>query len=543
MTRITDSDTTTRNSSFRQAMAWLHTWAGLTLGWVLFFIFLTGTTGYFDSEIDRWMQPELPTAQTDTNAAETAVTLLQRLKQEAPEAEQWLLHMPVDRNQPYAGISWRGASLDAGASAVSGNLQLNAKTGETLKGRETHGGQQLYQMHWRLHYLSRSYSDWIISFATLFMLVSLITGIIIHKKIFREFFTFRPGKGQRSWLDAHSVLSVVALPFHLMITYSGLVFMGFSFMPLIIAAHYGTDSDARRQFFADVFDPPGMTQAVGEQAPMAPLNGMVAEASSYWGADRIRSIDIRHPGDRNARIIVSENIDQSVSSGGQWMVFDGTNGKLLHTASSATSPAKGARDLLLGLHEGLFAKPLLRWLYFFSGLLGTGMVATGLILWAVKRRQLAERRTGVAHPSLVLVEKLNIGTVAGLPIAIAAYFWANRLLPTGLANRADWEAHCLFLVWLAMLVYASLRSTHRAWLELCTTAALAFGLLPLINALTTNRHLGHSLSAGDWVFAGFDLIMLTLGTVFGCTTWYILQKQKAAARTCKATHAAIREAL
>ena len=49
---------------FRQAMSWLHTWVGLTLGWVLFFIFLTGTVGYFDTEIDRWMQPELPQAQT-----------------------------------------------------------------------------------------------------------------------------------------------------------------------------------------------------------------------------------------------------------------------------------------------------------------------------------------------------------------------------------------------------------------------------------------------------------------------------------------------
>ena len=31
---------------FRQAMAWLHTWAGLTFGWLLFAIFLTGTLAY-----------------------------------------------------------------------------------------------------------------------------------------------------------------------------------------------------------------------------------------------------------------------------------------------------------------------------------------------------------------------------------------------------------------------------------------------------------------------------------------------------------------
>ena len=46
--------------TFRQAMGWLHTWVGLVVGWILFFMFLTGSAGYFDTEIDRWMQPERP---------------------------------------------------------------------------------------------------------------------------------------------------------------------------------------------------------------------------------------------------------------------------------------------------------------------------------------------------------------------------------------------------------------------------------------------------------------------------------------------------
>ena len=43
---------------FRQSMAWLHTWTGLVVGWVLFFVFLTGTAGYVQIELTRWMQPE-----------------------------------------------------------------------------------------------------------------------------------------------------------------------------------------------------------------------------------------------------------------------------------------------------------------------------------------------------------------------------------------------------------------------------------------------------------------------------------------------------
>src|SRR3546814_15120576 len=56
----------------------------------------------------------------------------------------------------------------------------------------------------------------------MFMLIAILSGIVTHKKIFADFFMLRFGKGQRSWLDAHNVAEVFALPFHLMITYTGL---------------------------------------------------------------------------------------------------------------------------------------------------------------------------------------------------------------------------------------------------------------------------------------------------------------------------------
>ncbi len=516
----------TIQGGFRQSMTWVHTWAGLTLGWLLFFIFVTGTAGYFDTEIDRWMQPELPPAQLDQNSKATASVLLQHLQTEAPDAEQWLLTLPTDRNQPYAGVFWRGASIEAGASAARGNQLIDMPDGEVLHARDTGGGQLLYQMHWLLHYSSRTYSDWIITLATLFMCVGLITGVIIHKRIFKDFFTFRPGKGQRSWLDAHNMLSVMALPFHLMITYSGLLFMGFSFMPLIIAAQY-PDGEGRSQFYTEVFSPPGLTEPSGKPAALAPLHDVIDEAENRWGENRISTIDIRHPGDANARIFVSETIDDTVAAGAGRLVFDGVSGELLHIAPSASSVAKGVRDAFLGLHEGLFAPPLLRWLYFFSGILGTGMVATGMMMWSVKRRQRGARRSGTAAKGLVLVEKLNLGTVIGLPTGIAAYFWANRLLPAGMEGRADWEPHIMFLTWLFMLIHAALRPTLRAWLEQLTVAGLAYAALPLLNAITTDRHLGHSLATSDWVFAGFDLTVLTIGMLFGWVAWRIHRKQRA----------------
>ncbi|WP_409525588.1 PepSY-associated TM helix domain-containing protein [Nitrincola sp. MINF-07-Sa-05] len=503
---------------FRQSMAWLHTWTGLLFGWLLFFMFVTGTAGYFDTEIDRWMKPELPVVQP-VDATAFIATALERLEKVAPDATRWQINIPLDRNNPYPGISWQGGQDES--NQARRREQVDAVSAEPLVSRDTGGGQLLYQMHWRLHYLPTQTAYWLVGVGTFLMLLGLITGTIVHKKIFVDFFTFRPGKGQRSWLDAHNVVSVISLPFQLMITYSGLVLMMFIYMPLVAAAYYGTDAEARQQFLKEAFPSRQVEAAAGIAAPLVPLKGLIEQAEQYWGEGQVRFIDIHHPGDAEARVILGSNIAAGPLRSSAQLIFDGVSGQLISTVPAVGSSAKASRDVMYGLHEGLFSGPVLRWLYFFSGLLGTVMVASGLILWAVKRRQRAEKQGGRAHFGLRLVERLNIGTITGLPIGIAAYFWANRVLPSEFAARAEWEVHVMFLAWAVMLIHAALRPTARAWVEQCAMAALAFALLPLLNALTTERHLGQSLLTGDWVFAGFDLTMLSIGAGFALTGWYL----------------------
>lgn len=507
---------------FRQSMAWLHTWVGLLLGWVLYFMFITGTTGYLDTEIDRWMTPEAPAAEYPIAPGPVLAIATEYLVEHAPEAQRWFISIPLNRNSPYPRLFWSGAQGEG--VEETGNENLDPATGEALAARDTAGGQTLYSMHWQLHYLPRAVGDWIVGIATMFMLVALITGIVVHKNIFKHFFTFRPGKGQRSWLDAHNVVSVISLPFQLMITYSGLIFMMFIYMPLIVAAWYGTTSDSRQTFFDEVFSATESVEASGTAAPLADLDSIVAKTRQVWGDAPIGSVDIRHPNDAHARITVVGDRTAGPLRSADTLVFDGVSGELIARQPARTSGSKTFRDVLLGLHEGLFAAPVLRVLFIFSGLLGAAMLATGLILWSVKRRQRIEKAKQTPYFGLRLVEKLNVATIIGLPTAIATYFWANRLLPLEMTNRADWETHTLFLTWLALLIHASLRPTARVWQEQAWLGALAFGLLPLLNALTTDRHLGNTLTAGDWVFAGFDLSMLILGLTFAALARYLSQK-------------------
>lgn len=508
---------------FRQSMAWLHTWLGLLFGWVLYFMFITGTVGYLDTEIDRWMRPELPAAQYPQSQRLAILQAQSYLQAHASHARRWSITLPIDRNEPYLRVSWQGAR--GAPPSASGVAYLHPDSGQRIETRDTGGGQTLYQMHWRLHYLPAAASEWIVGVATLVMLIALVTGIVVHKKIFADFFTFRLGKGQRSWLDAHNVASVLSLPFQLMITYSGLIFLMFSFMPVVVAAWY-TPGEAKQGVFLDeVFPPLASIQAAGRAAPLVPLDGLRQDAQSRWGAQSIATLEIQNPNDANARIHVIGDFAAGPLRATNILAYDGVSGELLTERHAWQSGPKAFRDLMLGLHEGIFAAPVLRSLYVMSGLLGAIMIATGMVLWSVKRRQRVERARGTHHFGLRLVERLNVAVIVGLPAAIGAYFWANRLLPIGIAHRAEWEVNTLFLFWLAMFLHAVSRSPLRAWTQQAVLAAVVFGVLPMLNAMTASRHLARSLAEHDWVIAGFDLTALAIGCVFAGIAWAVRRRR------------------
>ncbi|WP_207272144.1 PepSY domain-containing protein, partial [Pseudomonas sp. GW460-12-10-14-TSB1] len=222
---------------FRQSMAWLHTWAGLVFGWLLLAIFLTGTLAYFKDEISHWMQPEVPSRSVSN---ETSVILAQSyLQQHAQGASRWFINLP-DAREPGLSVMWQFPGKPGERGAFTQKL-LDPATGAELQARDTRGGEFFYRFHFQLQ-MPHPWGRWLSTAAAMVMFVALISGIITHKKIFKDFFTFRPRKGQRSWLDGHNAVGVLVLPFHLMITYSSLVIFMAMAMPASILATYGDDT-------------------------------------------------------------------------------------------------------------------------------------------------------------------------------------------------------------------------------------------------------------------------------------------------------------
>ncbi|GKT26881.1 PepSY-associated TM helix domain-containing protein [Acidovorax sp. SUPP3334] len=528
----------TEREGFRQAMAWLHTWSGLVLGWLLFAIFFTGTLSFFKTEFNLWMRPELhglPAA-----SADVAERAQQALHRKVPDVAQWFMRLP-DERQPGVTILWRGK--EGGRFKT---LLMNPQTGEAIETRDTMGGEFFYRFHFELRTAQKGRwtleGRWVVGVATLLMFIALLSGIVTHRRIFKDFFTFRPAKGgQRAWLDAHSVSGVLVLPFYLMITFSGLMIFHSLYMPSGIAAAYpgpkGTDSQA---YFAELQgDTPsarGARRAPNETAQSLPafdLAPMLASAHRTWGDARIGGVSAHNDGERTVVEITRHDGDR-LQYGPARMRFDGATGETL-ALLDPDSPALRTYRVLYGLHLAHFAGPGMRWGLFGFGVLGSLMIATGMVLWSVKRRQQAQRK-GAAAPPLKrgerLVASLNVALLGGLPLATGVFIASSRLVPLDVAGRADVELAWFFGAWGLALAIGAVRPDRWGWSMVLGLAGAVFAALPVLNALTTQAHLGISLPAGDWVWAGMDLSFLATGVLLGWMAWRLRR-----ARSLKATDA------
>ena len=536
-----------QSGGLRQAMAWLHTWSGLWISWLLFAIFLTGTLSVFEEPIGHWMQPEHaleeaahasePPPPKVTDRAHRLQLALAFMDKAHPKADMWEI--------------WPGQRPEQGLSAYwfqpqggYGSADLDPLTGKQIKHghagvqRATQGGHHFVDFHYELH--AGRIGVWIVGITTMIMLVALVSGVITHKRIFKDFFTFRPAKGQRSWLDAHNAVAVLTLPFQFMIAYTGLVFYADDYVPAPVVAQYGMEN-AKKSFLADWNDV-GKPARIGQPLAIPDLEPYALRAEQAIGQE-IRAVVLDHPNDAAMRVCMygwnedSELLERISANTGRacYALATGEQTALRRPGDSDTGGAALTRTVMSNLHMAGFGGMPMRWLYFLCGLAGTAMMGTGAILFLVKRRQKSLGEFGAATPRVYrLVACLNIAAIAGLAIACVGFLWANRLIPIGLEQRAGWEVKAFFGVWLLTLLHACLRSEKRAWIEQLGLLAALCLLLPLLNVLSTGDSLPAQFARGDLESAGVELCAIGFGLLAALGAWKVHTRKEKPARASKA---------
>lgn len=492
--------------TFRKSMAGLHTWSGVVMGSVLFAIFWMGTLSVFDQEFDRWMQPGTrlvaPTVISLDKAIKPVLATL------TDEAVQIGISLPNDRIS-HLRITYRDASGNRGTLGVDPTTQLLIPDQGSLSGTGF-----FFPFHFSLQVKWFSIGYWLVGLAGMAMLALLVSGVIIHKKIFVDFFLFRPRKQlQRATLDLHNLTGVLGLPFHFLITLSGLIIFIQVYFPNAYEGAYGQGKVAQAAMQLDATGRYKRAR-INQPAALASLDAMLAEAERQWPGGKAQFVRVWHPGDAAGYVEVRRSVADEVTMNLDQLYFDAATGALLHRFEA--SPVVTAQRFISGMHFIQFDHWGLRWLYFFAGLSGCIMIATGFLFWLESRR-VSHAKKGLA--GVRVVEALTVGSLTGILIATMAFLVVNRLLPLEASfagqDRAALEVWAFYLVWLATFVHAVLRRAdpatkpaRRAWQEQCWVLALLAMLAVVLNAVSTGDHLFATTMRADWQVAGVDLLLL-----------------------------------
>ncbi|CAB1212149.1 PepSY-associated TM helix domain-containing protein [Acinetobacter bouvetii] len=481
--------------SIRQSMAWLHSWTGLIFGWLLFAIFLMGSLSYYRHDISLWMQPSL--AQIQVNQDTAIQTAYQYLEQHAPDAKTWFINV-ANEQKPVNQLYWQKPD------GAYESKTLNPNTGKELNLAQTLGGDFFYQFHFQLFGLPILLGRLIVSVAAFIMLIALISGIITHKKILTDFFTLRVFKGQRSYLDFHNVSSVVALPFFLTITFTGLAIFFYLYLPWGMQKLYPENNF---QYFEEINSKVSPKMDEPATASMRSIQQLRQSVIQQWGNTEYSTVSVKNPNTTQASITFIQREDHSITRNQAQITLNAITGEKL-SSSKNNSPIATLNAGVYGLHMATFAAPLLRLALFFSGMAGCAMIASGLLLWSLKRQ--LQSKTEAFHLGHYLVQRCNVSAIVGLPMAVLSYFYANRI---GLLSPStpNFEVKAFFMVWLLSFILSLGLKKQYLWkIQLGIFMVLALAL-PVFNLVFLYVHQQLQDFAAFWTFFKIDLFILIFG--------------------------------
>ena len=555
--------------NFRHAATWVHTWFGLVLGYVLIVCFFFGSLSVFDREIDRWAIPASHFApQHMPSFDKVLLPVFERIQpnKESLDQARALADGPLpahwdspksweaftSHRDPVLNMSARWKTPNARVpDDVVGYRMIDPRSGKVLADEQLKIGSQFF---FPLHYnLTLNYSVtangrdlglWIVGVAGLVMLVALISGVVMHRKVFREFFTFRPTKNtRRSVLDLHNMSGVLALPFHFFFAFTGL---------LIFAGTYFPVTDTQLEPLHELHEKieaqeTGLPhERSGVAAPLASVDAMVAEAKRRWAArdmaGEVGYLQVHHVGNANSYVSIFRAGSDRVALVGDGIHFKASTGEVLRE-EPPPSVVGSINEFLTGLHLQHFEHWLLRWLYVLGGLLGCVCIATGFIFFVEKRKR---KHAESGSQGSRIVDGLAVTTVTGMVIAALGMLVVNRLLPADLAGKGDWEKLAFWGFWIVALLHALVRSApvaqarmNPAWREQCWGIAVLAVAAVGLNWLTTGDHLFKTMFADPyWAVAGVDLSLLVTAGLAVWSARKLAQREQipVAAMTAEVAH-------
>jgi uncharacterized iron-regulated membrane protein len=197
----------------------VHSWTGLLAGLALFIAFYAGAFTVFHEPIEHWQH--FGSAAPRDVAAE-AQSLIQSVTARYSDARKEVgVTIPATPDGEvvaywYDGKNWqeRMAEQMGSPSPPAANA---APEGADL-------AHFIYDLHYTL--AIPEVGIYLMGVVSVIYLLALITGVILYLPgLTKDLFALRVGKNlKRLWQDAHNVIGVLSLPFHIIFAVTGAIF-------------------------------------------------------------------------------------------------------------------------------------------------------------------------------------------------------------------------------------------------------------------------------------------------------------------------------
>ncbi|MEL7536473.1 MAG: PepSY-associated TM helix domain-containing protein [Pseudomonadota bacterium] len=499
----------------------VHSWVGAVTAILIFVIAFTGAVSVFGRpELKIWANEAIHQPQAHEPAAIEALVKERAADVPADYLDEITVLFPAVRSAPNLTVYFQHERETADGKTENHVIRFDhhPQTLELIERSEgeirevfTTGQKDMADFiitfHADLH-LGNPWGLLLTGLLGLTLFASIVTGVITHRKVLREAFTFRPFRSLRLlFTDSHKALGVWGLLFHGTIAFTG-AFLGLAVVVLFPAAAFvavGGDIDA----LADKFLPLGAPEKSGVAAPITFAEALAEVEETSSGP--VVSLNLLASTDENGVALVNTLAGDGIVG---YTYRYQTTGTVLEQAYTTFSRVGGAGgpilDAMFPLHFGNFAGTAVKFLWLFLGLSTAFLAVSGMMIW-IERRVYGSTGS-LAEKTYRRISRMTVGGCAGVVVGFVALFHAQLLLPVPGKAFGFWLGVVFFGVWAASLLWAMLRSNeYRSTKELLFVAAILSVLVAPMNAVVTGNHLANALTHGHLVTAGVDLTMLLAG--------------------------------
>ncbi len=484
----------------------LHTWTGLAAGMALFIAFYAGAMTVFFHELEVWESYGAPVAVAQ--APEQAQQLVDLVVGHDPRAAESLRLYPSSEDHPGHVVRWFERLED---DTFEGHEYRLAADGTlSTEASEMHLASFIYLLHYTAG-LPSSFGLYVLGIVCFIYGLALISGLMVFlPNLMKDLFIVRKGRNtKRFWLDAHNVVGVVSLPWHLMFAWSSVLLA----VGLFVIAPYQYllfDEDLIQLLGPELgavqpLEPTGVGQAA------LPVTDLMAIAEREAPGMTVEQVRYANLGDKNAMVSILGQANTSTMDSRATVALNATTGEVLAVAHPDTAGV-GATFYsgLVALHFANFGGYIVKWIYFLLGLAGAFLFYSGNLLWVETRRK---RRQAEQPGTGLFLARLNSGVCIGCMTGISAAFLASRAL-AGTADPGAMTEVLYYSVFLGAIAWCFLRSVASGARDLLYLCAGLTALIPVADALYAGMPLWRSVAMGEWAIVCVNVMALLAALVF-----------------------------